>query len=1044
MAPRVSRFDDSRLEGALSDYTDGSLLYMYFENFVTYDRCELYPGPHMNMLMGPNGSGKSSVIAAMALGLGWHPTVLGRSKDIAEFIKYGREHAILETAMRISSRPAGLEEEMEWREDGILILRRELHQSRTGGGGKTSRHSSEWFINGHQCTAKLVAQIMSALNVQIDNLCQFLPQDKVSEFAKLTPAELLVETEKATAEPLVHANHQELITLSGKEKELAQKSEDLGKRLDFFVKQNENVEGLIQRIQQREQHMRTIKLCEQKRPWLLYNSARDAYLGAREVRDNAKTALERALEASNPLRLKLREAQEGLVQTERKKTTKARKADQLKGNLADIVEEEIPRLATDIAKLKSLIIKLREQKTKREATIVDLRRAIRQAEQELDQTPPPRVDEDPLRAEINEANRRMADVDNEMGEVEEQVKRISREGDRITKEIDECAAELRRLEDVRVQRLEIARKISIDVYNAYNWIQSHRDMFREPVYGPICLEVNVKDPSLARQVESVISKGIFLNFVVTNYEDYEVLMSNVCEQQGFKINVTILENTDISTCRTSLDRGDLKKLGFVGTVLDMVDGPPAVLAALVDTAKIHLIPIGKVAMDNARVEACSKQIQKYATNEGCFEIRRSHYSEDVAVRCTVLKMSLFLSQSSSDERKQKLTDRIGERRAELARNQERMKRLYQEQELLRRKAADARSAKDGFNQRRTAILQEFNEWKRKKQALELKRSNLSKLVSTGDAQANEEELSEAVQKVKRLYGEYADSTLLASRKLSEYREMILVMASEHLIIAKYEGEVARWQEELRISEAQHETLRRLVADAEEELATSKKRAKDLLDHASKSQIDEEARMAFAELPETLEELDRMLAVERARADMSEDSAMGRATLSDYEERKDQIAQLEQSLTRLHAEQRDLQVAIASLKEQWMPQVEAMAKVISGRFSDFFAQMGCVGQVRLAIKGNDFAQYALEILVKFRDEEALQVLSAQRQSGGEKSVSTILYLLALQELARSPFRVVDEINQGMDAQNERRVHALIVETATRTARSQYREFCTVVC
>ena len=113
MAPRVSRFDDSRLEGALSDYTDGSLLYMYFENFVTYDRCELYPGPHMNMLMGPNGSGKSSVIAAMALGLGWHPTVLGRSKDVAEFIKYGREHAILETAMRISSRPAGLEEEME-------------------------------------------------------------------------------------------------------------------------------------------------------------------------------------------------------------------------------------------------------------------------------------------------------------------------------------------------------------------------------------------------------------------------------------------------------------------------------------------------------------------------------------------------------------------------------------------------------------------------------------------------------------------------------------------------------------------------------------------------------------------------------------------------------------------------------------------------------------------------------------------------------------------------------------------------------------------
>ena len=53
------------------------------------------------------------------------------------------------------------------------------------------------------------------------------------------------------------------------------------------------------------------------------------------------------------------------------------------------------------------------------------------------------------------------------------------------------------------------------------------------------------------------------------------------------------------------------------------------------------------------------------------------------------------------------------------------------------------------------------------------------------------------------------------------------------------------------------------------------------------------------------------------------------------------------------------------------------------------------------------------------------------------MSTILYLLALQELSNSPFRVVDEINQGMDATNERKVHSLIVETATDSKqKSQY--------
>ena len=40
------------------------------------------------------------------------------------------------------------------------------------------------------------------------------------------------------------------------------------------------------------------------------------------------------------------------------------------------------------------------------------------------------------------------------------------------------------------------------------------------------------------------------------------------------------------------------------------------------------------------------------------------------------------------------------------------------------------------------------------------------------------------------------------------------------------------------------------------------------------------------------------------------------------------------------------------------------------------------------------------------------------------------------MARSPFRVVDEINQGMDPVNERKVHSIIVNTATKPDTSQY--------
>src|SRR5205809_7549052 len=55
---------------------------------------------------------------------------------------------------------------------------------------------------------------------------------------------------------------------------------------------------------------------------------------------------------------------------------------------------------------------------------------------------------------------------------------------------------------------------------------------------------------------------------------------------------------------------------------------------------------------------------------------------------------------------------------------------------------------------------------------------------------------------------------------------------------------------------------------------------------------------------------------------------------------------------------------------------------------------------------------------------------------ERSVSTIFYLMALQDLAKAPFRVVDEINQGMDPRNERLVHSRMVSAACRPDTSQY--------
>ena len=60
-------------------------------------------------------------------------------------------------------------------------------------------------------------------------------------------------------------------------------------------------------------------------------------------------------------------------------------------------------------------------------------------------------------------------------------------------------------------------------------------------------------------------------------------------------------------------------------------------------------------------------------------------------------------------------------------------------------------------------------------------------------------------------------------------------------------------------------------------------------------------------------------------------------------------------------------------------------------------------------------------VRFRVGHELQDLSKGTQSGGEKSVTTAVYMMALQELTQVPFRCVDEINQGKNINLTKHAH-----------------------
>lgn len=98
--------------------------------------------------------------------------------------------------------------------------------------------TSEWLVDGKKRTEKDVISIVRGFNIRMENLCTFLPQERISAFASLRPEQLLRSTEEVFPAEGLYEQHERLIRLhkertrnetekSDKERELVRLRDEL-------------------------------------------------------------------------------------------------------------------------------------------------------------------------------------------------------------------------------------------------------------------------------------------------------------------------------------------------------------------------------------------------------------------------------------------------------------------------------------------------------------------------------------------------------------------------------------------------------------------------------------------------------------------------------------------------------------------------------------------------------------------------------------------------------------------------------------------------
>ncbi|RHY96821.1 hypothetical protein DYB26_006707, partial [Aphanomyces astaci] len=232
------------------EYVDGSVFRIRLHNFLTYGDAELFPGPRLNVVIGPNGTGKSSIVCALCVGLGGSTKVLGRADKMGDFVQHEKDSGFTEIELFFTRRN--------------VVIRRNIFRD----------NRSTWQLDGKESTQNKVREVLSKAKIQIDNLCQFLPQDKVGDFSRMTPTQLLKATQAAIGNGELAEQQEEILKM---EKENSTSNHDLvAARARLETKRSENLQRQrdVERI--REQEARRVELANLKNKllWVQYTEQR--------------------------------------------------------------------------------------------------------------------------------------------------------------------------------------------------------------------------------------------------------------------------------------------------------------------------------------------------------------------------------------------------------------------------------------------------------------------------------------------------------------------------------------------------------------------------------------------------------------------------------------------------------------------------------------------------------------------------------------------------------------------------------------------------
>lgn len=1009
----------------------GQIVRVKVLNFTTYADGEFHCAPSLNLIIGPNGTGKLTLVAAICLGLAGRPELISR-KDMKLMIRAGESLAVVE--IELKDVPQN------------VIIKREF----------TAR-SLTWYINGVQKPEKAVAEKVASFNIQLNNLCHFLPQERVAEFAGMNLQKLLEETQRTLTDGHLLGWHQKLIEMDDQmhldkdllEKYLAKQEQIEGERVRF-MEQKEAYEHYQDMQKQADIHRNLL-------PFVTKYEIEHRLVEVERECEEAEAAYYEHEQELEPVKQMVRRAEVKLESAREKRNTRNTQhklAFETYEKQIGEIEDKIATLKLEVEQLEKKAMesgrKLKQKQLERQKVAVAL--------EQLEMVPV--LEMEIIKSQREHLHSEQSDIKFQLDELQEKTEELERKHRSyklLHRNLEQKLAKpdtLNRL-DPNGNGGDYARaqfKLRALAYKAHDKLRKLKaDGKNVPMYweAPV-VSCTVKDSAYALYVELAIDNATMFSITVDN----EATGREIERLLGKDINAPIRVVSKRATPQTLKQL--VSSLGFDGVVSDFIEGPAEVISMLLSTCFIQMIPVRRREMLEDEINRITNNpdlyaqgIRRFMENKSQYSISKSSYgNKNTWYSTDPTKEALYFTGGSG-----LTSEAISENKRRQRDLENKIDELLPQMSDLRKKMQPMKTALDKKTNEMKELAtkrEQFVTQNKNYEKVQIKLQGIEKYIEVLEQESRTDtseqienhqvKLAQQMSKLAAVRAKAASALAQQSQELisHKFHEFKFIDASSRL------RNLQSLMKEVDLIGAETKKAYEDICAKLEKLKSSETALKnegDIQEFESRASVEDKQWVQtligeyqeagiFNEnyIVEKISTLEEELVTLQSSAD--------RLAVENYHKKLAEAEELRRKIPELERNIARNQEAISGLRPRWELELRKLVEQISNEFhTRFTKEVASDGQVELAA-AERLRDYELRILTKFRPEMPLKVLDHQSQSGGERAVATIFFIMSLQGLTEAPFRVVDEINQGMDPTNERAAHRNLVQTASISPRLQY--------